>query len=118
MPVARFIPGAEARTAPASPLSAADLAAAVGVDDDTAARLLDVANELVERYAPAAPEAVKREAIIRCAGWLHGQPADSVRSRAVGPMNVSHAPSMYSALRHSGAMALLSAWKVRRGGMI
>ena len=118
MPVVRFIPGGEARTAPASPLSAAELAAAAGVDDDTAARLLDVANELIERYAPAAPAAVKREAIIRCAGWLHGQPADSIRSREVGPMNVSYTPSMLSSLRHSGAMALLSAWKVRRGGMI
>lgn len=76
------------------------------------------ASALVERYAPAAPATIKNEATIRTAGYLHQQPAAGVRSTKEGEIETGYAPTHVSALRHSGSMALLSPWKVRRAGAI
>ena len=94
------------------------LAEAVGVDLTTATRLKAVATELVTRYAPDSPDAVANEAAIRTAGWLAEQPSAAITSEAEGDIRTSYAPTMLSALRHSGAMALLSPWKIRRAGAI
>ena len=99
-------------------LDAAELAAALGVESAIATRLLPVASALVEKYAPAAPEAIQNEATIRTSGWLSEQPAAAVRSERIGDIQTDYSPSHLSALRHSGAMALLTGWKVRRGGTI
>ena len=90
----------------------------LGIDSVTATRLLAVSSALVARYAPDAPDAVQNEAAIRCAGWLNEQPAAAVRSESVGDISTAYAPNMQSALRHSGAMALLSTFKVHRAGAI
>ena len=79
---------------------------------------MPVATELVERYAPDAPDAVADEAAIRCAGYLAQQPSDARRSTTVGGVSSSWAATHTSALRHSGAMALLSPFKIRRAGAI
>lgn len=73
---------------------------------------------LVERYAPGAPQPVKNEAVTRCAGWLCEQPHGAIRSESVGDISTAFAPTHLSALRHSGGMALLTGWKVRRAGAI
>ena len=99
-------------------LTAAQLAEAVGVDSKTATRLLAVAAELVNRFAPDAPDAISNEAAIRTAGWLAEQPSAAIRAETEADISTSYAPSMQSALRHSGAMALLSSWKIRRAGAI
>ena len=99
-------------------ITAAELGQAVGVDSTTATRLLAVATELVTRYAPDAPDAISNEAVIRCAGWLSEQPAAAITSESEGDIRTSYAPTMLSALRHSGAMGLLSPWKIRRAGAI
>ncbi len=99
-------------------LTAAELAEAVGVDSATAIRLLAVATALVERYAPDAEASISNEAAIRTAGWLAEQPSAAIRSETEGDVTTSYAPTMMSALRHSGAMALLSPFKVRRGTVI
>ena len=92
---------------------------AVGVTvEPTLDRLGSAAAALVERYAPDAPQPIKNEAAIRCAGWLVQQPAAAVRSESVGDIRTSYAPTHTGALRHSGAMALLSPWAVRRAGAI
>ena len=87
-------------------------------DESTLDRLGSTAAELVERYAPDAPQPVKNEAVVRCAGWLQQQPSAAIRGETVGPLSVDYAPTHMSALRHSGAMALLAPWKVRRAGAI
>ena len=69
-------------------------------------RLLAVGVEVVERHAPDAPEQVRDEATIRFAAYLFDQPN---AGRGVGFAN---------ALRHSGAQALLTFWRVRRAGVI
>ena len=95
------------------------LGAAIGITDEgTLDRLGAAAAALVERYAPAAPQPIKNEATIRAAGWLAQHPAASVRSESVGDIRTSFAPTHLSALRHSGALALISPWKVRRAGAI
>ena len=106
-------------TPAANAAALACLGAALGIaDEGTLERLGSTAAALVERYAPSAPQPVRNEATIRCAGWLAQQPAASVRSESVGDISTSYAPTHTGALRHSGAMALLSPWKVRRAGAI
>ena len=99
-------------------LSAADLATAIRATPEVAGRLLAVASELVERYAPAAPEAVQNEAVIRTSGYLAQHPADGRRESTIGGISSGWAPTHTSALRHSGAMSLLSPWIIRRAGII
>ena len=103
---------------PTPPMTAAELAAVIGTDATRAGHILAAAWALVARYAPAAPEAMLREAVIRTSGWLAEQPAAAVRSESVGDISTSYAPTHTGALRHSSAMALLSPWKVRRAGAI
>ena len=106
-------------TPAASAAALACLAAAIGVtDEDNLDRLGAAAAALVERYAPDAPIAIKNEAVVRTAGWLAQQPAAAVRRESVGDISTSWSPALASALRHSGAMALLSPWKIRRAGAI
>ena len=87
-------------------------------DDATLDRLGSTAAALIERHAATAPQPIKNEAAIRCAGWLAQQPMAAVRSEGTGDIRTSFAPTHTSALRHSGAMALLSPWKIRRAGAI
>ena len=99
-------------------LTAEEVATATGAPEADAVRLLEVAAALVERFAPDAPEPVQDEAAVRVAGWLHGMPHSSIGSERAGELEVGYMRSHLSALRHSGAMALLSTWKVRRAGAI
>ena len=107
-------------TTPAALATAtATLGAALGESDEaTTQRVGATAAALVERYAPDAPDAIKCEAVIRCAGWLLDAPSAGIRRESVGPLDSSYSPAMTGALRSSGAMGLLTAWKVRRAGVI
>ena len=87
-------------------LTAPALATAIRADEETAARLRIVVVAVVEQHAPGAPEPVKDEAEIRLAGYLLDAPPAAPGS--------GHA----AALRNCGAEALLSPWRVRRGGVI
>ena len=129
-------------TTPAALTAAREcLKTALGEDDDAAAqRLGSVAAELVERYAPAAPQPVKNEAVVRTAGWLRDQPAwpfglrtwgrcpsptprrTSARCDTAAPWRCSR-PSKYAARGQSGEVALAAArgapergWVYRRRG--
>ena len=99
-------------------LTESELAGALGVNQALADRLLPVAKALVQQYGPDAPEPIQNEAVIRCAGWLADKPSSSLQSERFGDVEVQWATGQLSALRHSGAMALLSPFKVRRGGAI
>ena len=97
----------------------ASLSGAVGVvGDDELDRLGSTASSLVERYASGAPQSIKNEGVIRTCGWLVEQPSAALRSIGVGDVTRTYATSSMSALRHSGAMALLTSWRIRRGGSI
>ena len=107
-------------TTPAALTAArACLSAALGLDDDaTTDRLGETAAALVEGFAPNAPQPIRNEAVIRCSGWLLDSPSSGIRRESGGPFDVSYSPVATGALRHSGAMGLLSPWKVRRAGAI
>ena len=87
-----------------------------------AQRLGPVAADLVEKYSPHAPQAIRNEAVILVVAWLGSQtsgvnPGMEIRIGNV-TMNRRRYRGEISALRHSGAMGLLSAWKVRRAGKL
>lgn len=84
-----------------------------------AVRLMTLASALVERYAPGAPQAVKNEAVIRCAGALLQSDYGGIVSEEVADMKRSYTPQPvggWNPFRRSGAMGLLSPWRKRRAG--
>ena len=82
-------------------------------DDSTIDRLGGAASALVEAFAPGAPQAVKDEATIRTAGYLDGVPHIGVtRLNVAGGIDlVFDRDRTRSALRLSGAKALLASWR-------
>ena len=103
-------------------IATAELAAALDLDataDEVIVRRIGAtAAALVERFAPDAPDPIRSEAVIRCAGWLLDAPSAGIKRDSVGPLDQSFSPLMTGALRASGAMGILTAWKVRRAGAI
>ena len=108
-------------------ITAEELAEEIGIHLDTrpaditrARRLLAVASERVNRDAPLAPAVMKNEAVIRFAGYLTGSDYGGVKSESIGPRSVEYTSptTNASAFRSSGAAALLSPYKIRRGGSI
>lgn len=95
-------------------VTAQQLADETGADVARATRVLPVAVARVERYAPAAPEDVRDEAVMRFGGYLLGSDFGGVRSESIGPREVEYVTNHGPAFRHSGAAGLLSPWKVRR----
>ena len=91
---------------------AADLRIGDGTTEPTGAvavllgRIDATAREMVLAFAPTAPDAIHNEAFVRLCGWLYD--ADPSGSTPGGP----------SALRSSGAAAILAPYKVRRAGRI
>lgn len=76
--------------------------------------LLATAAALVNRYAPAAPEAIANEAATRTAGYLHEHTVSAMSELSDGGRSVRFSTAALSALRASGAMAILSPFKRRR----
>ena len=103
-----------------APLTAAELAPLIGADDDLtrAGHLLDVAWTMVQQYAPRAPETVKREAIIRLAGYLAQADYGTIVKESLGPHDVEYTANHANAFRNCGAAMLLTRWRVRRAGAI
>ena len=101
-------------------ITSAELASAAGLSAEVAERLLPVCRHLVEHYVRGSRVDVSllNEAVIRTAGYLAQQSAHPLRRLSVFNMSFDYSPSMVSALRHSGAMAILSPFKVRRAGAI
>ena len=81
-------------------------------------RLGAAASALVEEHAAMAPQAIRNEAVVRCAGWLLEAPSSGIRSSSEGDIRTSASPTMTGALRTSGAMSLLRPWARRRAGVV
>ena len=99
-------------------LTAAELAAETAATEARAARVLPVVIAMVDRYAPAAPAAVKNEACIRFGGYLLQSDYGSHRKESEGPQDVEYITNHAAMFRNCGAAALLTHWKVRRAGAI
>ena len=87
----------------------------------TVTRLRSLAVCLIDTYAPGAPDQVKCEAVIRTAGYLRACDGTAailqqfqVTGGAGGGVDLRFRSAAQSALRASGAAAILSPWRVRR----
>lgn len=78
--------------------------------------LAETACEIVQRYAPEAPQPIKREALFRLVGYLHGSDYGGFVSETLGPQSFTHASTNADFARRSGALALLSPYRIRRAG--
>ena len=90
--------------------SVVDLAAALRLGDSTeetaeVTRLLAYSTEAITQHAPNAPDVVQNEAVRRLAGFLFDQP-EAGRGMAYS-----------NALRSSGAMRMLFAYRAHRLGI-
>ena len=81
------------------------------VPTDQVEALLETANALVERFASAAPTAIKNEAIVRVAGWMKNEPSTSLVALDAGSVSLAWRPAGRNALRLSGAQSLLAPWR-------
>ena len=97
-------------------LTAADLAAETASTVARAERVLPVVVAQIERYAQGAPVAVKNEAAIRFGGYLLQSDYGAIRTETLGPKSAEYQMNHAAMFRNSGAAALLTNWKVRRGG--
>ena len=101
-------------------LSAGEIFDRLGVVDPitrTAALLaVESATLTVDKYAPDAPHALSNEAAVRFTGYLLQADYGTVRAEALGPKSVEYVTNHAAAFRNSGAAALLSPYKHRRGG--
>ena len=99
-------------------LSINELATAIKGTTAVATRLLPVVTLMIERYAVDAPPSIQNEAAIRCAGWLADQmPNLNVKAGNLTLRKTTRFKGDISALRASGAMALLSPYRLRRGSV-
>lgn len=99
-------------------VTAAELAAALGITGDNAAtegaRLLSIAGALVDAYLRGAtdcPEAIRDEAVIRTAGHVRIGRAGFGRAEGrleAGAVRLNVQPAARSPVRQSGAAALLA----------
>ena len=90
-------------------------------DKAIALRLGQAAAALVGRYdnnsdSPT-PQAILDEAALRVAAWLFDTPKVNVRSVDTGAVKLDYL-SKRNALRSSGAMDLLSAWRMHGAGVV
>ena len=93
------------------------LTEALGISDTECARILPIAKLLVTAYLRGAdcPDAIRDEAIIRTAGHLQNRAGfGRVDGRfKVGGAQFNVSPGARSAVRQSGAAALLAPWVKR-----
>ena len=100
-------------------ITAAGFAAALKTTQTTITdRIYEASKVMVEDYAPAAPSVLQDEALIRFGSyWLTASPG-ATREEEIGPQRVEHVTNHGPAFRNCGAAAILSRWKIRRGGAI
>lgn len=82
-------------------------------------QLIAVAAAVIEKEAPAAPQAIKNEAAVRFCGYLAQARPGAVRSHQLAESYrqefvVNHGP----AFRNCGAKSMLSPFVVRRAGSV
>ena len=107
----------EERTAAIEQLKAAVQGAALE-SDERASQLGAVASAMVEEYAPGAPQVLRDEAVIRCAGYLAQSDFGTIRRETIGPQSSEYTTNHAAMFRNSGAAALLTRFRVRRAGAI
>ena len=72
----------------------------------------------IEGYAMLAPDPAKDEALVRASAWLIESLGPAISQDVPDGGQVQEVASQASWMRYSGAMSLLSRWRVRRAGTI
>lgn len=103
----------EADASPGFPARRADL----GVEENRASKLRDVAADAVMLFAPDAPEETANEAVIRMAGWLWERRSGLGAVSSAEGVTILPLPGAPSALRASGAAAILAPHRSHRAGI-
>ena len=91
------------------------IGAHIGLDETLVAAR--AAAEIVIGYGSDAPQFIQDTALLRVASFLLEHPAAGIRSETTDQLTTSYI-ARQSPLRDSGAMSLLSPFKMRRGGLI
>ena len=81
------------------------------IEDAVLDRLGETASALVERYASSAPQAVRDEAVVRVVGYLAQTPHTGLTRLSVDGIDLVFDRMNRSAMRLSGAKALLAPWR-------
>ena len=94
----------------------AGISGGANLTDDRVAALGEAASSLVERFSPDAPDSIRNEATVRCAGWMHARVSRPLQGISIEGMRLDFRERFYSpnALVNSGARAILEPWRVRR----
>lgn len=87
-------------------------------DADRIDGVLAAASEIVEEYAPGAPQSVRNEASVRLCGRIVQSDYGGIVEEEIGPQRTEYVVNHAAMFRLSGAMGLLSRWKIRRAGVI
>ena len=113
-------PASTGGTSPSTIVSytSADLATQLGIDPARAAQLFSVAALQIEEYAPRAPAPMKVESLLRFAGYLLDAGTGAVQEETFGPKSLKFVTNHAAMFRNSGAEALLTRYKRRRGGKV
>ena len=88
------------------------------IDMDVLLMTARAAAEMIEDHAPSAKQFVKDNALMRLVAFLVEHPSAGIRSESTGDIRTAYSTNEYSPLRHSGAMALLAPYRVRRAGKV
>lgn len=80
--------------------------------------VLAAATARVLRYAPAAPDEIHNEAVVRFAGYLAGSEFGGISETTVGQQSVTYTTNHAAAFRNSGAAGLLAPWRTHRAGNV
>ena len=86
-------------------------------DDEIVDSICEATAEVIQKYAPLAPQAVKDEAFMRLAAYMHSK-VDLVTRERDGEMEMEYDLNASALFRRCGAQGLLSPWKIRRAGAI
>ncbi|MCY4557099.1 MAG: hypothetical protein OXF79_12115 [Chloroflexi bacterium] len=96
-------------------VTAQGLADFLNIELPFAEELLAAAIDRVDDYAPKAKTALKNRAVTMFAGYMAQADGGAVQRDTLGPMTVDWVTSHGSAFRNSGAAAMLSRYRRRRG---
>lgn len=80
--------------------------------------IMGILSERIERYAPGAPLAIKREAAARYHGYVSEIEQPAGGDVQIGSLSQKPPYSHAAMFRYCGAAALLSPWRVRRAGVV
>ncbi len=79
-------------------------------------QMAETASAIIQDYAPGAPDPIRSESLFRLVGYIWGSDFGGVASETLGPSTLNYTTNHADFARRSGALGLLSRWRIRRAG--